>query len=528
MSQYKYQESRYEQDHRHVNHENILYPENHKRQCPDSRLFQRNPEETKISEVGGSHPKPFPPPPDELPMFAESYPPHLRRQSPSSSLSTKRKGNDRDESISERNAKRRRRQPSDFSKGVVMSAERPDFDEFRTRLWQQGVSGIMPPPSRPKSRVADTKMDASPTGLEDAISSRHQTTEGMTTPPGPASREVDPRQLREGVEIQSTPCPLTPLTPTPRQNDQKEGSPKNRGYVRRESPRKKRIEEVEVEFESPASSATRKRRALPSTTSDYSSGCMSPKQMPMAASPKKGSNEYEEIPSQAGLPSKRRRASTKSGSDELFISSSATQIPRAGIFKKTSIETVDKRYQTLPNYGIPQLLPSSPFDPLERSTPVALRLSQESRVGTPSPSEAESQGEQYLREKENEAGHYRDGKISRTLSTKADGSKETEMSVVVPLRTPQDALTTNQRLSADENTMIVPRRKSKWRRKPGTTDQNAPKSESSRGQGKRKRSRHSMTQREQQAYVERLRPQVGERKHKKPGKYFNTLLSRRS
>ena len=120
--------------------------------------------------------------------------------------------------------------------------------------------------------------------------------------------------------------------------------------------------------------------------------------------------------------------------------------------------------------------------------------------------------------------HSRDRTTSPIIQGSNDRGEQTAVSVVLPV--PQHSLVANQELLRDQDTTNIPVMQNKRHRgrKPGIKGANISQSGSQRRQGKRKpstrirKNRVSKPQREQQAYVGRLRSGVGDRKHKKPSK----------
>lgn len=101
---------------------------------------------------------PPPPPAADPSTFTEFYPPHLRRQSPSSNLSNKRKGDDEDSASPELPANKRRRNPSDLSGGILMSAKPHNpYGEGLDGLQQENDTGSVPPSPHPETNVASVK-----------------------------------------------------------------------------------------------------------------------------------------------------------------------------------------------------------------------------------------------------------------------------------------------------------------------------------------------------------------------------------
>lgn len=175
--------------------------------------------------------KALPPPAAKPALFVESYPPHLRRQSPSSSPSNKRKGDDGDDASPEHPANKRLRNPSDLSGGVVTSAKLLNPYEENDTPRQPNDIGSMPPPPRPQQKAAGT-MDFGQQrkNKEESRPSRQGTVNMTGTPTRPAHRtieaEIPPRVLdvsRQSFEKQTTGAA--------RQNDQSVETLKTGGPV---------------------------------------------------------------------------------------------------------------------------------------------------------------------------------------------------------------------------------------------------------------------------------------------------------
>ncbi len=150
--------------------------------------------------------------------------------------------------------------------------------------------------------------------------------------------------------------------------------------------------------------------------------------------------------------------------------------------------------------------------------------------GKDRPSEPNSQGAYHMNLGEDpvdmiiDPENLRDQTTTDVGQSSIDRTEQTATDAVMPQRQP----ITEQDLSPDEDTMNVPviQSKRKRGRKPGTKAKKAPQSESQLEQGKpkppnkRRKHRQLKPEREQQAYVGRLRSGLGKRKHKKPSKYF--------
>ena len=122
--------------------------------------------------------------------------------------------------------------------------------------------------------------------------------------------------------------------------------------------------------------------------------------------------------------------------------------------------------------------------------------------------------------------HLRSQMTSNVIQSNGDRTEQTATSVLMPVQIPQRNPGGNQELLPDGDAIHVPviRNKRKGGREPSTKGPKAPPPEPQREQGKRKppnkgrKNWASKQQREQQAYVGRLRSGVGHRKHKEPSK----------
>lgn len=144
----------------------ILYPEYDDRIWPLLGPVPQPPEIDKLFSPGRPHTKSLPPPAANPPMFADSYPPHLRRQSASGSPSKKRKGDVRADASPDQPANKRRLKRSDLRGGVVMPAKPLHPYKGYTGPRQTSILGSMPPPPSPQRKAESAKSRAGATGLD--------------------------------------------------------------------------------------------------------------------------------------------------------------------------------------------------------------------------------------------------------------------------------------------------------------------------------------------------------------------------
>lgn len=141
--------------------DNILYPEYDNPAWPTQARLAQSPESAKAFTPGWPHVENIPAPAANPPKFTETDPPHLRRQTPSSSPSNKRKSEDEDDAFLEHPANKKQRNRS-------------------------GLSGGMPPPPRPENKAASAKSHSSAIslgqnqGYKNESSSSRQDSVGVT------------------------------------------------------------------------------------------------------------------------------------------------------------------------------------------------------------------------------------------------------------------------------------------------------------------------------------------------------------
>lgn len=203
----------------------VLYPEYGNRMWPNQGPGRKFTDHSHFSP-GWPHITSLPPPAASTAMFSESYPPHLRRQSQSSSPFNKRKGVDGDDISSEYLTNKKQRKRSDLSGGVVMSTKpRNPYKGHDGRTPQNDLRS-MPPPPRPQQNAANAKLHAGTTKSaqqrnsgEEGSSSSQETINVMGTPPRLTHRLVEARKYPRLLEINRQPTE-TQTADAARQNDQ--------------------------------------------------------------------------------------------------------------------------------------------------------------------------------------------------------------------------------------------------------------------------------------------------------------------
>lgn len=485
--------------------DNVLYPEYDERMWPNERLVLKVENTTPLVSPNRPRTTSLLQP---AAISAGSYLPHLSTQTPSSSRSTKRKGDDRDGGPSEHPASKRRRKPSDSGEGVVMPAKPHNFYEGTDSPKNQN-DGLMPPPPRPQQQASGVIRIGELQDNEESSSATKKDTIGVTkTPPRPTP------QIEEIIDAKENPDAMDLDSDV--SGHQAEAPPTKMPLA--DSSGKRGIEEVSDEQS--ASSASKRRRTSPDSVGDSS---------PVFGPPVEWERSIENVEN----------------------APPTTSSP--------------KRQRTPPHYSGNDLSPSSPFDPPERSTPTPFP-----RLDNPQSDAIEGRRDPEatnpddppipnLRDHEaalnggSETQHSgKDGPVPPEpnlqndfqtpikedpdtiieserpiIYNRDDGTKRSAISVVIPVQSPQHQPAAYEDLSPDELTLDIPvvRRKRKRGRKLGTNGRKAPKPEPQFDQRKRKpptngrRNRQPKQEHEAQAYVGRLRSGVGERKHDKPSRY---------
>ena len=177
-----------------------------------------------------------------------------------------------------------------------------------------------------------------------------------------------------------------------------------------------------------------------------------------------------------------------------------------------------------------------PYEPPEPD-PASLRQESPSCE----PPEPESQGETriHLRVESDDIAmdseNPRDQTTEHVMGNGGGRIVQTAISVIIPMQRPQRQAAANQAPSSDEDNANGPlfQRRAKKAQKPGPKGRKAVNLEPQRKQGKHAstmgRKKWQMKPESQQsAYVGRLRPGIGERKQRKPGKQFRPPRSSRS
>ena len=129
----------------------------------------------------------------------------------------------------------------------------------------------------------------------------------------------------------------------------------------------------------------------------------------------------------------------------------------------------------------------------------------------------------------------RDQTTDHVLENGGDRTVQTAISVIIPMQKPQRQAAANQAPSSDEDNANDPllQRRGKEGQKSGPKGRKASNSKPQRKQGKREstmgqKNRQLKPESQQSAYMRRLRSGVGERKQRKPSKYFKPPQSSRS
>ena len=344
-----------------------------------------------------------------------------------------------------------------------------------------------------------------------------------------------------------------------------------------QSSRKRAIQEVEPE--QPASFPSRKRRAISDTSGDDTLVSKTPMEMPLAdPSRKRSIEDVEAAPPTTSTP-KRRRMSPNSDSYELPLSNPFDPLERSTpspLLGSVKTPTEDRTTGVMPDpislghesqsYGDPTTVVFRPYDTEKPSlglgaesealdsgtNPEAANTDDQSTARLRDhdaaldvdyemqrrdnngsvPSKPEPQGEHLVHVEEDrgdktmDSKHLRCQTTSNVIQSNSDRTEQTATSIVIPVQIPQRNPVGYQELLQDGNAMNVPviRNKRKGGHKPSTKGPKAPQLETQREQGKRKpltegrNNWASKQQREQQAYVGRLRSGIGDRKHKEPSK----------
>ena len=360
----------------------VLYPEFNNREWPAQGPGRRAPEANAQYPPYWSRSAPLPPlaadqpPAIEQALFSDYYLPHLRRQSPSSGLSDWRERDDEDNASMAGLTNKRQRKRSDLSGGAVMPAKPPNPYEANDGPRHRNDIGSMPPPPRSRPRAAGTNPYPSTTTSsqqrkkeQTSTSSRQNNIDVTRTQSRPPHTLFGTRRNTRVLEP-STDSTGMQIPGIAKQND------RSLGTLLVESSRKRSIRDTEDEYFT--SSPSKKRRARPDTSGDGSLVYSPLGETPPSNSTTTSSVEEVEDASPARPSSESRRTLSYSVGNGPPVSSTSTGAPLADPSRKRSIENVEhapltnsppKRQRTLPKYGDDDLLPSSPFDPPERSTP---------------------------------------------------------------------------------------------------------------------------------------------------------------
>ena len=156
--------------------------------------------------------------------------------------------------------------------------------------------------------------------------------------------------------------------------------------------------------------------------------------------------------------------------------------------------------------------------------------------------EPESRNERYIRTKDDpddmatDSLNPRDQRTTHLVQDCGNSTEQPAIGVFIPSQIPQRIPTANQELPINEDIANIPviRNKHKRGRKPSNKSRKTPQSVPQRQQERLKprtrgqKARQLKPENGQQAYVGRLRPGIGERKHKKPSKYSTSSRYPRS
>ena len=376
----------------------VLYSEYDDRIWPTLGPTRQSSERAKLFPSGWPHTKPLPQPPVNPPMFADSYPPHLKRRSPS----------DTSYASPDYPANKRLFRRQDSSGGVAMLAKPPSPYEGYDGPRQQNNLGLMAPPPVPRRKADSAKLQAGAMNIDqqrnnrgEGSSSRQDTIIGTKAIPRPRhgliearqdSRVLDPNRSSAGmqtadparhndgsVEMWNTSDPVqisavltkTPvhahnasmLSKTKTQHDQEffleeeEEEIRDLGH-RRHGQHKKIGPSVQSENNEPAKTNPSHLRLDPKSRNkahveedpdamDIDSDnfglqtSASPNNIPPETLSRKRIIEDVEDEQPASFPSKKRRPSPETSGDDSLTSSPTVETPLANYSRKSSIEGMD-------------------------------------------------------------------------------------------------------------------------------------------------------------------------------------------
>lgn len=461
----------------HGDHDNVLYPEY------DERMWS---DEYSVLKVENGRPLSSPDWPRTTSLAqpaakpAESYLPHQSTQTPSSSHSNKRKGEDRDGGPSEHPASKRRCRPSDSGEGVVMPAKPIDSDKKMDGPRKQHDIGF---------DAFGHQAEASPTEMPLTDLSKKRGIEDVSDELSASSAS---KRRRTSPDLVGDSSPVS-------------GPPMewNGGIA-------------DVNNAPPATSSPKRLRTPPY----YAGNDLSP------------SSPFD--PPERSTPTPFPRS-------DVTPTKTSYEDPTTVIFGPNEMEE-EPAPQSAPQSeetdGRRNPEVTNPDDPLMadlRDHEAAMNSGSDTRQpgkGEPVPPEPNVQHDDHTPIKEDpeiiESERPRDQRTSSFTQNRGDRAGQTAISVVIPLQRPQHQPAECEDLSADELTLDVPviRRTRGRGRKPGTNGRKAPKPEPHFDQRKGKTPAHGRKNRqpnqeyEPQPYVGRLRSGVGQRKHDKPSKYF--------
>ena len=417
----------------------VLYPEYNSR-LGSAQVPSRQSTGYSQFPSGLPHVKSPPPPAADPSTFTEFYPPRLRSQSPSSNPSNKRKVDDDDDATPELPANKRRRNPSDLSGGILMSAKSHNsYGEGLDDMKQENDTGSIPPSPRPDPNAASVnsgpnamslgqqrnRYEMGSSGEEDIVNmaaekdprvfdlDRHSTemqtaghvrqiVRSMETPKTGGPVRMSPVATNAPAHAHNRPM----LTKTKPQHDQEaysEGSETDdlghQPYGQHTNGRTLQNDENAAhepanENTSPLGPDPQRENQVhveenPDAMDLDSDDQISASQTKIARagpSKKRGTEDVDDG-QPARSPSKKRRASIDEGGDDSLISSPPIETSLAESSGKSSTEGVEDappitsspgRKRAPPESSGVELPPSSPFDPTERSTPTPLPRSHNS------------------------------------------------------------------------------------------------------------------------------------------------------
>lgn len=431
--------------------DSILYPEYDEPTWAIRAPLAQSPGSARTSTPGWPRVENLPAPAANPSMFTETYPPHLRRQTPSSNPSNKRKSGDEDDASLEYPADKKPRMWPGLS-GGLRPPPRPQqpgtasISTPRTIITRKWPPLVIEPnrsstevqktgPAKQNSQNVDTPETDSSVQTSTVMITKtqndqdfHLEEDSETAAPGhqPPKQYIkglkpqnDNNSAQEPANKDSSPLPSYPQYGNQGPVEENPGAMEidsddielQRGATKMllaDYSNKRGIEEVEDEQR--ASSPVKKRRTTAEASDDDSVISNPPLETLMADSPVKSSVGDVENPPAASRLSENSQGQSNSGDDRSPVSRVSIETPQVDPSRKRSIEDVEdvpqstsspKRKRTSRDFignGSP---PSSPFDPSERSTPTPFPrlenrpIANETRAGIPGPAPSRQQSPSY-------------------------------------------------------------------------------------------------------------------------------------